>query len=67
MLKHSVAWRLGYTAYVDGAESWDNPYSSDEPENSEDWREGWDEAEEDYAAEAESQERDRFLDDPRRW
>lgn len=69
MLKHTVAWRLGYNAYVDGAESWENPYRAvaAEADNAEEWRGGWDEAELEYAAEAESQERDRFLDDPRRW
>lgn len=65
--QHSVAFRIGYTAYEDGAEVWQNTYrDSDERDNAEEWREGWLAAAADYVREAESNDADKILDDPRR-
>lgn len=61
---HTTAFKAGYEAYENGDEVWQNAYT--EGEDAEEWREGWLQAAEDYVREAESNDADKILDDPRR-
>ena len=64
---NSAAFTEGYEAYENGDEIWQNAYvDSTNPVEAGDWREGWLAAAEDYVREAESNEMDKMLDDPRR-
>jgi hypothetical protein len=62
------AFEQGREAYEAGDELWQNDYTDDDMEHSlaEQWREGWLKAAEDYVREAESNDMDKVLDDPRR-
>jgi hypothetical protein len=63
-MKRSAAFAEGYEAYERGDEVFQNAYV-DPDEQADEWRDGWLQAAEDYAREAESNERDKILDDPR--
>ena len=64
---NSAAFKEGYEAYERGDDVWQNAYvDSLNPIEAGDWREGWLKAAEDYVREAESNDADKVLDDPRR-
>ena len=60
---NSEAFRNGYAAYQNGEDVWQNEY--EEGEEAGDWRQGWLAAAEAHEREADSNERDKVMDDPR--
>jgi len=59
------AFNQGYQDFEESFERWQCPYDSDERELAEQWIEGWDAAEADYFHEAQRNDYDQVLDDPR--